>query len=86
MHDNILDVAARVAGEIIEIQRNKKFRVTDTQRTLAEIYRRQNNIEMAMSQCKEIIAMRNDQFNGHQERDTDDQETKLLLALIYHKR
>ena len=86
MHDNILDIAARVVGEVIEIKRNKKFRVFDTQRSLAEIYRKQSNIEMALSQCKEFIAMRNGQFNGHLEEDTEDQKTKLLLALISHKR
>lgn len=80
-------IAACAAGKVIEIKRNKKFRVFDPQCTLAEIYRRQNNIEMALSQCKEIIAMRNGQFNGHQEKDTEGQRTKAFSGIgLSHKR
>jgi tetratricopeptide (TPR) repeat protein len=73
-----LDDAAGLATKVIDLKTSNNLSALDTQRILAEIYLRQNNLAEAESRCLEIIAARDSD-----ERAAIDEETDLLLFLIY---
>jgi tetratricopeptide (TPR) repeat protein len=73
-----LDAAASLATKIIDLKTSNNLSALDTQRLLAEVYLRKNNLEEAESRCLEIIAARDSD-----ERASIDDETDLLLFLIY---
>ena len=73
-----LDDAVSLATKVIDLKTSNNLSALDTQRLLAEVYLRKNNLEKAESRYLEIIAARDSD-----ERASIDDETDLLLFLIY---
>lgn len=82
--NNCLDAGERVAIKIIEIGEGNGVVVWETERSLAEIYRRQKRFREAVELCEKSISRQNRiEESGWDEKEIESQEGKLLLALIY---
>jgi tetratricopeptide (TPR) repeat protein len=76
-----LDDAARVAIEVVVIKKNNNILALEAQRMLAEIHLRQNNMEDAEKQCREIL-----QACDSSERAQIHEEIDILLVLINYRK
>lgn len=72
------DIAALVGNRFIGFKKNDKMSALDVQRIIAEIYLTQNKTDEAIELCNNILLA---PALGQIE-----QETNLLLAVIFHKR
>jgi len=79
---NSLEAAERLAIKIIEMGEQNGILALETERSLAEIYRRQGKFAEAVEHCKKTILPE----NGAETRPTGEEterEGKILLAFIY---
>jgi len=82
--NNCLDAGERVAIKVIEIGEGNGVVVWETERSLAEIYRRQKKFQEAVELCqKSTSRLKGIDESGWDEGESESQEGKLLLALIY---